>query len=59
MMEVVEKELINLLNIGLIYPILDSKGVSSIQVIPKKSKFTVAKNENKDLVPTQIRLQKD
>ncbi|KAL5540823.1 hypothetical protein UlMin_043793 [Ulmus minor] len=54
MMEVVKKEIIKLLDVGVIYPILDSKWVSPVQVVPKKSGITVVKNKNDDLVPTRI-----
>ena len=54
MVEVVQKEIIKLLDVGVIYPISDSKWVSSVQVVPKISGITVVKNEDNDLVPTQI-----
>ncbi|CAN6586192.1 unnamed protein product [Malus baccata var. baccata] len=41
MMDVVKKEIIKLLDCGVIYPISDSHWVSSIQVVPKKSGVTV------------------
>lgn len=49
--EVVKKEVIKLLDVGLIYPILDSPWVSPVQVVPKKGGMTVVKNDNGDLVP--------
>ncbi|CAL9005218.1 unnamed protein product [Prunus brigantina] len=54
MMEVVKKEIIKLLDCGVIYPISDSRWVSPIQVVPKKSGVTVVKNEENELVPTRI-----
>ena len=54
MMEVVKKKIIKLLDVGVIYPISDSKWVGSVQVVPKKSSIMVAKNEDDDLVPTRI-----
>ncbi|CAN6685977.1 unnamed protein product [Malus baccata var. baccata] len=54
MMEVVKKEIIKLLDCGVIYPIFDSSWVSPIQVVPKKSGVTVVKNEENELVPTRI-----
>ncbi|XP_026458795.1 uncharacterized protein LOC113359363 [Papaver somniferum] len=54
MMEVVKKEILKLLDVGVIYPISDNKLVSPVQVIPKKSGITVVKNEDNDLVPTKI-----
>ncbi|KAM1362811.1 hypothetical protein PS1_028130 [Malus domestica] len=54
MMELVKKEIIKLLDCGVIYPISDSRWVSPIQVVPKKSGVPVVKNEEKELVPTRI-----
>uniref|UniRef100_A0A803QRD8 Reverse transcriptase n=1 Tax=Cannabis sativa TaxID=3483 RepID=A0A803QRD8_CANSA len=55
MMEVVKKEMLKLLGVGIFYPISDSKWVSPVQVVPKKLGITVVKNEDNDLVP--IRMQ--
>ncbi|KAJ9545013.1 hypothetical protein OSB04_024720 [Centaurea solstitialis] len=46
MQEVVKKEVIKLLDTGIIYPISDSPWVSPVQVVPKKGRLTV-------LVPTR------
>ncbi|CAN6716286.1 unnamed protein product [Malus baccata var. baccata] len=54
MMEVVKKEIINLLDYGVIYPISDSRWVSPIQCVPKKSGVTVVENTENELVPTRI-----
>ncbi|KAI5351500.1 hypothetical protein L3X38_004391 [Prunus dulcis] len=54
MKEVVRKEVIKLLNVGIIDPISDSKWVSPVQVVPKKSGITVVKNEANELVPTRM-----
>ncbi|KAM1620529.1 hypothetical protein ACFXTN_017496 [Malus domestica] len=54
MMEVVKKEIIKLLEYGVIYPISDNHWVSPVQVIPKKSGVTVVKNSENELVPTCI-----
>ncbi|CAL2277471.1 unnamed protein product [Prunus armeniaca] len=54
MKEVVRKEVMKLLDVGIIYPISDSKWVSPVQVVPKKSGITVVKNEAKELVPTRV-----
>ncbi|CAN6576793.1 unnamed protein product [Malus baccata var. baccata] len=54
MMEVVKKEVIKLLDCGVIYPISDSKWVSPVQCIPKKSRVTVVANAENELVPTRI-----
>ncbi|KAM1889595.1 hypothetical protein ACFX13_047560 [Malus domestica] len=54
MMEVVKKEIIKLLDCGVIYPISDSHWVSPVQVVPKKSGVTMVKNAEDELVPTRI-----
>ena len=54
MMDVVKKEILKLLEVGVIYPILDSNWVSPVQVVPKKTGITVVKNQNDELVPTCI-----
>ncbi|KAM1125248.1 hypothetical protein PS1_041034 [Malus domestica] len=54
MMEVVNKEIIKLLDCGVIYPISDSRWVSPIQCFPKKSGVTVVANAENELVPTRI-----
>ncbi|CAN6695191.1 unnamed protein product [Malus baccata var. baccata] len=54
MMEVVKNEIIKLLDCGVIYPISDSRWVSPVQVVPKKSGVTVVKNAEEELVPTRI-----
>ncbi|CAN6581514.1 unnamed protein product [Malus baccata var. baccata] len=54
MMEVVKKEVIKLLDVGIIYPISDSKWVSPIQVVPKRSGVTVVKNEANELMLTRV-----
>ncbi|CAL2246506.1 unnamed protein product [Prunus armeniaca] len=53
MKEVVGAEVLKLLDVGIIYPISDSKWVSHVQVVPKKSGITVVKNEKNELVPTR------
>ena len=52
--EVVKKEVLKLLDVGVIYPIADSKWVSPTQVVPKKSRVTVVANENNELIPTRV-----
>ncbi|GJY92115.1 reverse transcriptase domain-containing protein, partial [Tanacetum coccineum] len=49
--EVVKKEVIKLLDAGLIYPISNSSCVYLVQVVPKKGGITVVKNENNELIP--------
>jgi hypothetical protein len=50
MKEVVMKEVVKLLDAGIIYPILDSKWISSTQVVPKKFCFTVVENAAGELI---------
>ncbi|CAN6716288.1 unnamed protein product [Malus baccata var. baccata] len=54
MMEVVKKEIIKLLDCGVIYPISDSGWVSPVQCVPKKSGVTVVANAENELVPQWI-----
>ncbi|GKC13628.1 reverse transcriptase domain-containing protein [Tanacetum coccineum] len=53
MQEVVKKEIIKILDTGIIYPIVDSPWVSPIHCVPKKGGITVVINENDELVPTR------
>ena len=53
MKDVVKKEIMKLLDAGIIYPISDSDWVSPIHVVPKKGGMTVVKNENNELIPTR------
>ncbi|CAN6542407.1 unnamed protein product [Malus baccata var. baccata] len=54
MMEVMKKEIIKLLDCGVIYPISDSRWVSPVQCVPKKSGVTVVTNAENELVPQRI-----
>ena len=54
MKEVVKKEVLKLLDVGVIYPIADRKWVSPTQVVPKKSGVTVVANEHNELIPTWV-----
>jgi hypothetical protein len=45
MREVVKKEVIKLLDAGIIYPVLHSEWVSLVHFVPKKGGLTVLKNE--------------
>ncbi|XP_023745769.1 uncharacterized protein LOC111893924 [Lactuca sativa] len=49
MMEVVKKEILKLLDAGMIYPISDSKWVSPVQVVPKKTEITMVENNKERL----------
>jgi hypothetical protein len=52
MKEVVKAEVLKLLDVRIIYPISDSKWVSPVQVVPKKSGIIVKKNEDEELIRT-------
>ncbi|RDX71688.1 Retrovirus-related Pol polyprotein, partial [Mucuna pruriens] len=54
LLDVVKKEVTNLLAVGIIYPISDSQWVSPVQVVPKKSGMTVMKNQHDEWVLTRI-----
>ncbi|XP_049373478.1 uncharacterized protein LOC125838474 [Solanum verrucosum] len=50
MQEVVKKEIIKWLDVGVIYPIVDSKWVSPVKCVPKMRGITVILNEKGELV---------
>nr|GEV38899.1 reverse transcriptase domain-containing protein [Tanacetum cinerariifolium] len=52
--EVIKKEVIKLLDAGMIYPISDSPWVSPIHCVPRKGGVTVVENENNELIPTRL-----
>nr|GFA15686.1 DNA-directed DNA polymerase [Tanacetum cinerariifolium] len=52
--EVMKKEVLKLLDAGLIYPISDSPWVSPVHYIPKKGGFTVVENKENELIPTRL-----
>ncbi|GJR76935.1 reverse transcriptase domain-containing protein [Tanacetum coccineum] len=52
--EVIKKEVIKLLDAGLIYPISDSPWVSPVHCVPKKGGMTVVENEDNELIPTRL-----
>ncbi|GKA02311.1 hypothetical protein Tco_0674976 [Tanacetum coccineum] len=54
MQEVVKKEIVKLLDTGIIDPITDSPWVSPIHCVPKKGGITVVTNKKNELVPTRI-----
>jgi hypothetical protein len=54
MKEVVKKEVLKLLDVGIIYPISNNQWVSLVQVVLKKSGITMVKNEDEELIPTRI-----
>ncbi|GJZ55635.1 reverse transcriptase domain-containing protein [Tanacetum coccineum] len=52
--EVIKKEVLKLLDTGLIYPISDSPWVSPVHCVPKKGGFTVVENDENELIPTRL-----
>nr|GEW61028.1 reverse transcriptase domain-containing protein [Tanacetum cinerariifolium] len=52
--EVIKKQVLKLLDAGLIYPISDSPLVSPAHCVPKKGGFTVVENEENELIPTRL-----
>ena len=54
MKEVVRKEILKLLEAGIIYPIADSRWVSPVHWVPKKGGITVVPNDKDELIPQRI-----
>ena len=54
MKEVVRKEILNLLEAGIIYPLADSQWVSPVHCVPKKGGITVVPNDKDELIPQRI-----
>nr|GEU78230.1 reverse transcriptase domain-containing protein [Tanacetum cinerariifolium] len=50
--DVIKKEVLKLLDAGLIYPILDSPWVKPVHCVPKKGGFIVVENEENELIST-------
>ena len=50
MREVVKKEVIKLLHVGIIYPVPHSEWVSPVQVLSKRGGMTVVTNEKNELI---------
>ncbi len=51
MKEVVRKEILKLLEAGIIYPIADSQWVSHVHCVPKKGGITGIPNDKDELIP--------
>ena len=51
MREVVKKEVLKLLHMGIIYPVPYGEWVSPVQVVPKKDGMTVVQNDKNELIP--------
>jgi hypothetical protein len=54
MKEVVRTEILKLLEVGIIYPIADSRWVSLIHCVPKKGGITVVPNDKNELILQRI-----
>ncbi|GJR63893.1 reverse transcriptase domain-containing protein [Tanacetum coccineum] len=52
--KVIKKEVIKLLDAGLIYPISNSPWVSLVHCVPKNGGMTVVENEDNELIPTRL-----
>ncbi|KAK4389868.1 Retrovirus-related Pol polyprotein from transposon.6 [Sesamum angolense] len=52
--EVVMKEILKLLDAGIIFPISGSAWLSPVHVVPKKMGITVVKNQSGELVPMRV-----
>nr|GFA51353.1 DNA-directed DNA polymerase [Tanacetum cinerariifolium] len=52
--EVIKKEVIKLLDAGLIYHISDSPWVSPVHCVPKKGGMTVVTNKDNELIPCRL-----
>ena len=51
MKEVVRKEILKLLEAGIIYPVADSEWVSPVHCVPKRGGITVVSNDKDELIP--------
>ena len=54
MKEVVRKEILKLLEAGIIYPVADSQWVSPVHCVPKKGGITVVPNYKDELILQRI-----
>ena len=54
MKEVVRKEILKLLETGIIYPVADSQWVSPVHCVPKKGGITVVPNDKDELIPQRV-----
>ena len=53
MREVVSKEVMKLIDVRIVFPIIDSKCISLIQCVPKKGGVAVVRNEKNELILTR------
>ena len=54
MKEVLRKEILKLLEAGIIYPLADSHWVSHVYCVPKKGGITIVPNDKDELIPQRI-----
>ncbi|XP_075107121.1 uncharacterized protein LOC142180095 [Nicotiana tabacum] len=54
MKEVVRKDVIKWLDVGVVFPISDNKWVNPAQCVPKNGGMTVVVNEQNELIPTRV-----
>ena len=54
MKEVVRKEILKLLEAGIIYPVADSDWVNHVHCVPKKGGITVVPNDKDELITQRI-----
>ena len=54
MKEVVRKEILKLLEAGIIYPIANSQWISPVHCVPKKGGIIVVPNDKDELIPQRI-----
>jgi len=54
MREVVKKEVLKLLDVGIIYHVPYSEWVSPVQVVPKKGGMTVVANDKNELIAQRL-----
>ena len=54
MKEVVRKEILKLLEAGIIYPVADSQWVIPVHCVPKKGGITIVPNDKNELIPQRI-----
>ena len=54
MKEVVRKEILKLLEAGIIFPVADSQWVSPVHCVPKKGGITVVSSDKDELIPQRI-----
>ena len=54
MKEVGRKEILKLLEPGIIYPVADSDWVSHVHCVPRKGGITVVPNDKDEFIPQRI-----